>query len=216
VLALPAGFDAPRHAVALVPTSAGAQSNSAADLGLARQRAGVEPEVGMRFPTLGRYRSALRGRSETPPCGRTSAPRAKRYSRPAPCRLSSAWNSIARAWLLLSTDAGARCGLIFAPADAWSSSRAGAQELAAGSLVRASRRASCDVPVVAPSSGGCCVTRGTASTGKGARVQAECPQGVPFRTQHPLGVVVNRPSVGLTDDFSAPCWSVRRNRLTGG
>jgi hypothetical protein len=26
-------------------------------------------------------------------------------------------------------------------------------------------------------------------------MQAECPQGVPFRTQHPLGVVVNRPSV---------------------
>src|SRR5205085_5361365 len=75
----------------------------------------------------------------------------------------------------------------FAPADAWSSSRAGAQELAAGSLARASRRASCDVPVVAPpsgiSSGGCCGTRGTASTGKGALVQAECPQEVPFRTQ---------------------------------
>jgi hypothetical protein len=44
VLAVPAGFDARRHAVALVPTSAGAQSNSAADLGLARQREGVEPE----------------------------------------------------------------------------------------------------------------------------------------------------------------------------
>jgi hypothetical protein len=56
----------------------------------------------------------------------------------------------------------------------------------------------CDVPVVAPSSGissgGCCGTRGTASTGKGARMQAECPQEVPFRTQHPRGVVVNRPS----------------------
>jgi hypothetical protein len=61
--------------------------------------------------------------------------------------------------------------------------------------------------VVAPSSGistgGCCGTRGTASTGKGARMQAQCPQGVLFRTQHPLGVVVNRPSVWLTDDFRA-------------
>jgi hypothetical protein len=43
----------------------------------------------------------------------------------------------------------------------------------------------------------------TASTGKGARMQAQCPQGVLFRTQHPLGVVVNRPSVWLTDDFRA-------------
>jgi ketosteroid isomerase-like protein len=54
-------------------------------------------------------------------------------------------------------------------------------------------------PVVAPSSGissgGCCGTRGTGSTGKGTRMQAERPQGVPFRTQHPLGVVVNRPSL---------------------
>jgi hypothetical protein len=30
------------------------------------------------------------------------------------------------------------------------------------------------------------------------------------RTEHLLGVVVNWPSVGLTDDFCAPCWSVRR------
>jgi hypothetical protein len=41
-------------------------------------------------------------------------------------------------------------------------------------------------PVVAPSSGissgGCCATRGTGSTGKGTRMQAERPQGVPFRT----------------------------------
>jgi dihydrofolate reductase len=37
------------------------------------------------------------------------------------------------------------------------------------------------------------------------------PAPVPFRTEHLLGVVVNWPSVGLTDDFSAPCWSVRRN-----
>jgi hypothetical protein len=50
-------------------------------------------------------------------------------------------------------------------------------------------------PVVAPSSGGCCGTRGTGSTGKGTRMQAERPQGVPFRTSHPLGVVVNRPSL---------------------
>ena len=33
------------------------------------------------------------------------------------------------------------------------------------------------------------------STGKGTRMQTERPQGVPFRTQHPLGVVVNRPSL---------------------
>ena len=38
-------------------------------------------------------------------------------------------------------------------------------------------------------------TLGTASTGNGARMQAECPTGVPFRTQHPLGAVVNRSSV---------------------
>jgi hypothetical protein len=50
-------------------------------------------------------------------------------------------------------------------------------------------------PLIGHSSGGCCGTRGAASTGKGARMQAECPQRVPFRTQHPLGVVVNRPSV---------------------
>ena len=29
------------------------------------------------------------------------------------------------------------------------------------------------------------------------------------RTEHLLGVVVAWPSVGLTDDFGAPCWSVR-------
>ncbi|MGW4235593.1 hypothetical protein ACWEJP_01825 [Streptomyces sp. NPDC004749] len=34
--------------------------------------------------------------------------------------------------------------------------------------------------------------------------------GDPFRTEHLLGVVVNWPSVGLTDDFFAPCRSVRR------
>jgi hypothetical protein len=32
---------------------------------------------------------------------------------------------------------------------------------------------------------------------------AEYQTGVPFRTQHQLGVVVNRPSVGLTDDLRA-------------
>src|SRR5438093_6693062 len=31
------------------------------------------------------------------------------------------------------------------------------------------------------------------------------PAPVPFRTEHLLGVVVNWPSVGLTDDFCAPC-----------
>src|SRR4051794_40257873 len=36
------------------------------------------------------------------------------------------------------------------------------------------------------------------------------PALVPFRTEHLLGVVVNWPSVGLTDDSCAPCWSVRR------
>src|SRR5437763_12040201 len=41
-------------------------------------------------------------------------------------------------------------------------------------------------------------------------IEAECPQRVPFRTEHLLGVVVNWPSVGLSDDFCAPCWSVRR------
>src|SRR5215208_4880595 len=36
------------------------------------------------------------------------------------------------------------------------------------------------------------------------------PAPVRFRTEQPLGVVVNWPSVGLTDDFCAPGWSVRR------
>jgi hypothetical protein len=36
------------------------------------------------------------------------------------------------------------------------------------------------------------------------------PAPVTFRTEHLLGVVVNWPSVGLTDDFCARCWSVRR------
>src|SRR3954469_8250579 len=36
------------------------------------------------------------------------------------------------------------------------------------------------------------------------------PAPVPFRTEPLLGVVANWPSVGLTDDFCAPCWSVRR------
>src|SRR5829696_8378866 len=36
------------------------------------------------------------------------------------------------------------------------------------------------------------------------------PAPVPVRTEHLLGVVVNWPSVGLTDQFCAPCWSVRR------
>src|SRR4051812_39542312 len=36
------------------------------------------------------------------------------------------------------------------------------------------------------------------------------PAPVPFRTEHLPGVEVNWPSVGLTDDFCAPCWSVRR------
>jgi hypothetical protein len=76
--------------------------------------------------------------------------------------------------------------------------RAGAQELAAGALARVKAGVVCCPgcrPLIGHSSGGCCGTRGAASTGKGSRMQAECPQGVPFRTQHPLGVVVNRPSV---------------------
>jgi hypothetical protein len=36
------------------------------------------------------------------------------------------------------------------------------------------------------------------------------PAPVRFRAEHLLGVVVNWPSVGLTDDFCAPCWSMRR------
>src|SRR5829696_4173088 len=43
-----------------LPTSAGAHSNPAADLGLGRQGVGIEPEVGMRFRALGSYRSAFR------------------------------------------------------------------------------------------------------------------------------------------------------------
>jgi hypothetical protein len=76
--------------------------------------------------------------------------------------------------------------------------RAGAQELAAGALARVKAGVVCCPgcrPLIGHSSGGCCGTRGAASTGKGARMQAECPQGVPFRMQHPLGVVINRPSV---------------------
>ena len=76
--------------------------------------------------------------------------------------------------------------------------RAGAQELAAGALARVKAGVVCcpgGRPLIGHSSGGCCGTRGAASTGKGARMQVECPQGVPFRTQHPLGVVVDRPSV---------------------
>jgi hypothetical protein len=45
------------------------------------------------------------------------------------------------------------------------------------------------------SPGGSYGTPRAGAAAKGARTQAECPQGVPFRTQHPLGVVVNRPSV---------------------
>jgi hypothetical protein len=36
-----------------------------------------------------------------------------------------------------------------------------------------------------------------------------CSLSVPFRAEHLLGVVVNWPSVRLTGDFCAPCWSVR-------
>ena len=43
--------------------------------------------------------------------------------------------------------------------------------------------------------GGSCGTLDAGLRWKGARLQVECPQAVPFRTQHPLGVVVNRPSV---------------------
>ncbi len=41
-------------------------------------------------------------------------------------------------------------------------------------------------------------------------MQPPIPHLLPVRTEHLLGVVVNWPSVGLTDDFCAPCWSVRR------
>jgi hypothetical protein len=45
---------------------------------------------------------------------------------------------------------------------------------------------------------------------RGSACGDRCPLSLPFRTEHLLGVVVNCPSVGLTDDFCAPCWSVRR------
>ncbi|HEX2466804.1 MAG TPA: hypothetical protein VHJ54_01235, partial [Solirubrobacterales bacterium] len=54
-------------------------------------------------------------------------------------------------------------------------------------------------------------TRMRRSAAKSLLSGTRVPFRVPFRTQHPLGVVVNRPRCGLTDDFSAPCWSVRRN-----
>jgi hypothetical protein len=70
--------------------------------------------------------------------------------------------------------------------------------LAAGALARVKAGVVCCPGgrlLIGHSSGACCGTRGAASTGKGSRMQAECPQGVPFRTQHPLGAVVNRPAV---------------------
>ena len=42
------------------------------------------------------------------------------------------------------------------------------------------------------------------------------PRRVPFRTQHPLGVVVNRPSVGLTDDLARRAGLNAEYRLTAG
>ena len=35
------------------------------------------------------------------------------------------------------------------------------------------------------------------------------PVTIPFRTQHPLARWSSGPRCGLTDEFSAPCWSVR-------
>src|SRR3954462_9487707 len=60
------------------------------------------------------------------------------------------------------------------------------------------------------SPGGSYGTPGADTAATRRHIEAECPQRVPFCTQHPLGAVVNWPSVGLTDEFSAPCWSVRR------
>jgi len=57
--------------------------------------------------------------------------------------------------------------------------------VAAGALARVKAGVVCCPgcrPLIGQSSGGCCGTRGAASTGKGARMQAERPQGVPFRT----------------------------------
>jgi hypothetical protein len=91
--------------------------------------------------------------------------------------------------------------------------RAGAQELAAGALARVKAGVVCCPgcrPLIGHSSGGCCGTRGAASTGKGARMQAECQQGFPSVRSIRLAWWSTGPRCGLTDDFSAPCWSVRR------
>ena len=42
------------------------------------------------------------------------------------------------------------------------------------------------------------------------------PAPVPFRTEHLLGVVVNWPTVGLTDDFARRAGLYAEYRLTGG
>jgi hypothetical protein len=59
--------------------------------------------------------------------------------------------------------------------------------------------------------------RGGASRARSARaelvvvvVPSKRPVDARFRMQHPLGVVVNQPSVWPDDDFAAPCGSVRR------
>src|SRR5439155_16852989 len=45
------------------------------------------------------------------------------------------------------------------------------------------------------SPGGSYGTPGADTAATRRHIEAECPQRVPFRTQHPLGAVVNRPSV---------------------
>src|SRR5215212_3635068 len=77
------------------------------------------------------------------------------------------------------------------------------------------------VPVVVPSPAHITepVLRHTA-LGRCSRDGLHCdgvPAAVPFRTEHSaLASWVSWPSVGLTDDLCAPCWSVRRIPTTGG
>ena len=48
------------------------------------------------------------------------------------------------------------------------------------------------------------------------RVSHSSSVALPFRTEHRLGVVVNWPSVGLTDDFARRAGLYAEYRLTGG
>src|SRR3954453_3877549 len=50
-------------------------------------------------------------------------------------------------------------------------------------------------PPCGTSPGGAFWTPGSDTAATRRHIEAECPQRVPFRTQHPLGAVVNRPSV---------------------